>query len=190
MVCVFVHCCRCLLVRQLQRNQQSVLVIPPIHSKNEDANNIYIDYYKNAVIIMERGVDLESLENTFILKVFKERTRTKLLNPSSDVYECIVKEFFAITFMEDDHINCWVQGKEFTISMELIQELLEIFLMTSDTFLHFDERKDKLEPLVQILEGQLKKKSLHTTNFSPEMRALAYIMIFNLYLVKNLTTLS
>ena len=108
MVCVFVHCCRCLLVRQLQRNQQSVLVIPPIHSKNEDANNIYIDYYKNAVIIMERGVDLESLENTFILKVFKERTRTKLLNPSSDVYECIVKEFFAITFMEDDHINCWV----------------------------------------------------------------------------------
>ena len=73
--------------------------------------------------------------------------------------------------------------------MELIQELLKIFLMTSDTSLHFDERKDKLEPLVQILAGQLKKKSLHTTNFSPEMRALAYIMIFNLYLVKNLTTL-
>ena len=74
--------------------------------------------------------------------------------------------------------------------MELIQELLKIFLMTSDTSLHFDERKDKLEPLVQILESQLKKKSLHTTNFSPDMRALAYIMIFNLYMVKNLTTLS
>ena len=73
--------------------------------------------------------------------------------------------------------------------MELIQELLEIFLMTSDTSLHFDERKDKLEPLVQILECQLKKKYLNTTDFFLEMRALAYIIIFNLYLVKNLATL-
>ena len=31
---------------------------------------------------------------------------------------------------------------------------------------------------------------MHTTIFSPEMRVLAYIMIFNLYLVRNLTTLS
>ena len=51
-------------------------------SRNKDANNAYIDYYKNVVINMERGVDLESLENTFILEVFKERTQTKLLNPS------------------------------------------------------------------------------------------------------------
>ena len=62
--------------------------------------------------------------------------------------------------------------------------------MTPDSSLHFDERKDKLEPLVQVLGGQLKKKALHTIEFSPEMRALAYIMIFNLYPVKNLTTLS
>ena len=68
----------------------------PDSFKNEDAYNVYIDYYKNAVIIMERGVDLESLENTFILEVFKEITWTKLLNPSGDVYECIVKEFFAL----------------------------------------------------------------------------------------------
>ena len=38
--------------------------------------------------------------------------------------------------------------------------------------------------------GQLKKKALHTIDFTPKMRALASIMIFNLYLVKNLTTLS
>ena len=77
-------------------------------SRNKDANNAYIDYYKNVVINMERGVDLESLENTFILEVFKERTQTKLLNPSGDVYECIIKEFFANAFEEDDHINFWV----------------------------------------------------------------------------------
>ena len=62
--------------------------------------------------------------------------------------------------------------------------------MTPDSSLHFDERKDKLEPLLQVLGGQLKKKALHTIDFTPEIRALAYIMIFNLYPVKNLTTLS
>ena len=126
-------------------------------------------------------MEIESLENTFIPEVFKERTWTKLLNPSGEVYECIIKEFFANAFVEDDHINCWVWGKEFIISKESIQELLEIRPMTLDTSLHYDERKDKLEPLVQILGGQLKKTSLHITDFYSEMRALACIMIFNLY---------
>jgi len=61
--------------------------------------------------------------------------------------------------------------------------------VTLDTSLQFYERKDKLKPLMQVLEGQLKKTALHTISFSLEMRALAYIMIFNLYSVKNLTTL-
>ena len=61
--------------------------------------------------------------------------------------------------------------------------------MTLDTSLHYNERKEKLEPLVQVLGGQLKKKSLHTIEFTLEMRTLAYIMIFNLYPVKNLKTL-
>ena len=158
--------------------------------RNDDANNAYINHYKNASIIMEGGVDTKSLKNTFIREVFKERTWTKLLNPSGDVYECIIKEFFANAFVEDNHISCWVRGKEFTVSRESIQELLEIRPMTLDTFLHYDERKDKLEPLVQVLRGQLKKTALHLNNFSPEMKALAYIIIFNLYPVKNLTTLS
>ncbi|KAL0014736.1 hypothetical protein SO802_001805 [Lithocarpus litseifolius] len=99
----------------------------PRHShdsfRNDDANTAYIDHYKNASIVMERSVDIESLENTFIPKMFKERTWTKLLNPLGDV-------------------------------------------------------------------GQLKKKALHAIEFSLEMRALAYILIFNLYSVKNLITLS
>ena len=43
---------------------------------------------------------------------------------------------------------------------------------------------------MQVLRGQLKKRALHTIEFTLEMWALAYIMIFNLYLVKNLMTLS
>ncbi|XP_030936883.1 uncharacterized protein LOC115962136 [Quercus lobata] len=162
----------------------------PDSFRNDYANMAYIDHYKNASIVLERRVDIESLKDTFIPKVFKERTWSKLLNPMGDVYDCIIREFFANAFLECDHINCWVRGREFTISRDLIQELLEIQLTTPDTSLHYDERKEKLEPLVQVLGGQLKKKALHTIELSPEMRASAYIMIFNLYPMKNLTTLS
>ena len=146
----------------------------PRHSpdsfRDDDANNAYVDYYKNATIILERIVDIESLENTFILKLFKERTWTKLLNPSGDVYECIIKEFFVNAFVEGNHINCRVMGKEFTVSRESIQDLLEIRLMTSDTSLQSNERQDKFEPLVQVLGGQLKKTASHTISFSLKMR--------------------
>ena len=99
-------------------------------------------------------------------------------------------EFFANVIVEGDHIIRWLRGREFSVSRELIQEILEIWSTTPETSLQYDERKEKLEPLVEVLGGQLKKKVLQTIEFTLEMRALAYIMIFNLYSVKNLTTLS
>ena len=98
----------------------------PDSFRSDDANMAYINHYKNATIFVEKSVDIESLRNTFIPEVFKERTWFKLLNPMGDVFECIVKEFFANAFVEGDHINCWVKGREFIVSRESIQELLEI----------------------------------------------------------------
>ena len=39
-----------------------------------DANMAIIDWYKRATIIMERVVQLDTFENTYIPEVFKERT--------------------------------------------------------------------------------------------------------------------
>ena len=44
--------------------------------------------------------------------------------------------------------------------------------------------------LVEILGGQINRKALHTITFTLEVRTLAYIMIFNLYPMRNLTNLS
>ena len=79
------------------------------------ANN---DYYKRAIIIMERVVRMETLENTSIPEVFKERTWTKLLNPRGNVNAKLIREFFANATVEGDHINCWVQQKEFIITKD------------------------------------------------------------------------
>ena len=80
-------------------------------------------------------MDLESLEGTFIPDVFKERTWTKLLNPMVDMFEDIIREFFTNVIVEGDHINCWLKGRELSISRESIQEILEIRPMTPDTSL-------------------------------------------------------
>ena len=66
----------------------------------------YNDCYKSATIIMERVVKMETLEDTFIPEVFKERTWTKLLNSSGNVYAKLIKEFFANSLLEGDRINC------------------------------------------------------------------------------------
>ena len=90
--------------------------------------------------------------------MFKERTLTKLLNLMGDVFEDIIHEFFANAIVGGDHINCWLRGREFFVSRESIQEVLEIRPTNLDTSLQYNERKEKLEPLVEVFGGQLKKK--------------------------------
>ena len=46
------------------------------------------------------------------------------------------------------------------------------------------------DEMISILGGTLKKSSINTIPFSPKMRALECVMIHNLYLITNLTTLS
>ena len=82
--------------------------------------------FRSATIIMERVVHLESLEGTFILEVFKERTWTKLLNLVEVVYSEIIREFFFNAVVDGDRIECWVRHKEFVITRDIIQDFLEV----------------------------------------------------------------
>ena len=84
------------------------------------ADMAYNDFYKKAMIIMERVVRMETFENTSIFEVFKERTWTRLLNLSGNVFVEIIREFFANALVEGEHINCWVRQKEFIITRESI----------------------------------------------------------------------
>ena len=94
--------------------------------KSIEVDMAYNDCYKRATIIMERVVRLETLKNTSIPEVFKERTWAKPLNPSGNVYEEIIREFFSNATVDEDHINNWVRHKEFIITRDSIQEFLEV----------------------------------------------------------------
>ena len=91
-----------------------------------NADMAYDDYYNQATIIMEKDVKLDTLEDTCIPEMFKERTWMKLLNLSGVVYSEIIKEFFSNASVDGDHINCWVRHKEFVITRESIQEFFEV----------------------------------------------------------------
>ena len=59
----------------------------------------------------------------------------KVADPMGNVYEDVIQEFFANAIVEGDHINCWLRGRKFLISRELIQEILEIRPTTPHTSL-------------------------------------------------------
>ena len=86
----------------------------------------YNDCYKQATIIMENVVQLDTVEDTFIPNVFKESTWTKLLTSTGNMYLEIIKEFFFNASVDGDHINCWVRHKDFVIIRDLIQNFLEV----------------------------------------------------------------
>ena len=85
------------------------------HFRDRDAFETFSEFYKDAVIIMERDVDFGSLEGTFIPNVFRDRTWAPLLTCLVDVHHILIREFFSNAIVEGDHLNCWVRGKEFTI---------------------------------------------------------------------------
>ena len=157
--------------------------------RSTEAGLKYTDCYKDNNN-HGRVVQLDTLQETFILDVFKERTWTKLLNPSGIVYDEIIREFFSNATIERNEINCWVRQKEFVITRQDIQDFLEVRPPSQLITTQYENRIGAIGEMIQILGGTPTKQSMNTLKFTPEMKALAHIMLHNLYLVTNLTTLS
>ena len=158
--------------------------------KSAEADMAYNDCYKRATIIMERVVQLDTLEDMFIPDVFKESTWMKLLTLTGNVYSKIIKEFFSNASVDKDQINCWVRHKEFVITRDSTQDFLEVRPPSQPMIVQYDDLLESIEEMVKILGGTPTKKSMNVIPFSPKMRAFTYVIIHNLYPVTNLTTLS
>ena len=55
--------------------------------------------------------------------------------------------------------------------------------------MQYEDRLGSTEEMIRILDGTLKKSSMNTIPFTPEMWTLTHVMIHNLYPITNLTTL-
>ena len=106
------------------------------------------------------------------------------------VFRDYQRDFFSNVVVNGDCIECWVRHKEFVITRDSIQEYLEIRPPSQPISVQYEDKLRFIADMVEILGGTPKKSSMNTILFSLEMRALAHVMIHNLYPVTNLTTLS
>ena len=149
----------------------------------------YNQFFEKAPIIQERFVDLVDLKDYFIPSCFQDRGWDKLLGDLPGVCEPLILEFYANAILREDEIDCWIRGHEFTIDLEDIDDVLGFEDLEHD-FTHFKDRMLSIETVQSHIGGAREGRCLNTTAFSPNLRCLRYIMMFNLYPVKKMTTIS
>ena len=102
----------------------------------------------------------------------------------------MIREFYANVSLKDDHIECWVRGCAFILDLDVINALLELGEQDHEGFIPFKDRMVSLESMQLYLGGYKEGRCLKKTLFPLDLRCLAYIMMFNLYLVRKLTTIN
>ena len=149
----------------------------------------YTQFYQKSPIIQERFVDLANLKDYFIPGCFQDRGWDKLLGDLPGVIEPLIKEFYANAVLREDEINCWIRGHEFNIDLEDIDEVLGFEELDHD-FTHYKDRMLSIETVQSHIGGVREGRCLNTTAFPPDLRCLTLIVMFNLYLVKKMTTIN
>ena len=149
----------------------------------------YTQFYLKAPIIQERFVDLVDLKDTFIPSCFQDRGWDYLLRDLPGVCEPLIREFYANAVLREDKIICWIQGHEFDIDVEDIDEVLGFENLDND-FTHYKDRMLSIETTQSRIGRVREGRCLNTTAFPADIRCLIVIMMFNLYPVKKLTTIN
>ena len=149
----------------------------------------YNQFYEKTPIIQERFVDLANLKDSFIPSYFQDRSWDKFLVDLPGVCEPLIREFYANAVLREDEIKCWIRDHEFNIDLEDIDEVLGFEELDHD-FTHYKDRMLSIETVQSHIGGFREGKCLNTTALPPDLRCLTYIMMFNLYLVKKLTTIN
>ena len=102
----------------------------------------------------------------------------------------MIREFYANASLKEDHIDCWVRCRAFTLDMEGIDSTLGLVEQDHEGFIPFKDRMVSLES-VQLRIGSYREgRCLNTTSFPSDLRCLTYIMMFNLYPTRKLSTIN
>ena len=149
----------------------------------------YNQFIEKAPIIKERFMDLVDLRDYFIPGCFQDRGWEKLLYDLPGVCEPLIWEFYANAILQEDEIDCWIRGHEFTIDVEDIDEVLGFEDLEHD-FTHFKDIMLSIKTIQSHIGGVRKGIYFNTTTFPPNLRCLTYTMMFNLYPVKKMTTIN
>ena len=134
-------------------------------------------------------MDLVDLKDYFIASSFEERGWEKLLGDLPEVCEPLIREFYANAILREDYLDCWVRGREFNVEVGDIDDVLRHGEIDHD-FTPFKDGMLSIEIVISHIGGAREGKCLNTSTFPPDLRCLTYIMFFNLYPVRKMTTIN
>ena len=130
------------------------------------------------------------MKDTFIPYYFEGGGWDKLLSDLPAVCEPLIREFYANAAIREDELNCWIRGHEFTLDVHDIDEVLGLEGLEDHDFTNYKDKMLSIENVQNRIAGQREGRCLITTAFLVDMRCLTTIMMFNLYLVRKLTTIN
>ena len=134
-------------------------------------------------------MDLADLKDYFIPSCFQDTGWDKLLGDLPRVCEPLIREFYANAVLRKGEIKCWIRGHEFNIDLEDIDEVLDFEELDHD-FTHYKDRMLSIETIQSHVGGVREGRCFNTIAFPPDLRCLIYIMMFNLYPIKKLTSIN
>ena len=129
---------------------------------------------------MERVVQFDTLETTFIPRIFEARDWADLFRNFEDPVEELVKEFYSNAKYTRLELKCWVRGTEFSINTEYIAKVLHITRPANVDLTPYDDRSLQVQDILQVLgpdhEVRSKGSSIGIAQFSPKLTTLKLIM--------------
>ena len=85
--------------------------------------------------MVEHIVRFDTLESTFIPRIFANKDWANLFKNFEDSIDELVKEFYSNARFIGIELKCWVQRKEFIITLDYLAKILCITRPTNVDFL-------------------------------------------------------
>ena len=128
--------------------------------KSYAAFQTYTNYFRDALLLVERAIDQSSLLDTNIPIWFATKDWNFLLSNLEDAYKNLVKEFYANAIVEGEEIKCWVKGKRFSVIVIYFADILHINRPILPIPPVYDELNPDEEVLREALGDNLEFQSL------------------------------
>ncbi|XP_065623550.1 uncharacterized protein LOC136064960 [Quercus suber] len=149
----------------------------------------YFNIFDRRTLIVEREVRFDTLDTTFVPRIFETKDWAALFGNFVDLMIELVKECFANTVDLESELHCLVRGTKFIINLDTIAELLKITRPVDADLTPYDDCTPVIQDILQILGPDHDISStgtlISTTKFSPELTTLKLIMFSNLYPLTN-----